>query len=157
MGFKKFMGQEEEKTLADEVSECCPTLTRSQRVYAFAILFTIGWLLMFIAAFLVTKIKEKPEEFALCYTFGCICTLLSTVFLYGPWKQIKKMFDPKRRIATSIYLLAMILTIVVAIETAKVLPVILCVCIQCLAGVWYALSYIPYARTAVKKCMGCPA
>jgi hypothetical protein len=53
--------------------------------------------------------------FAILYSLGNIVALASTMFLRGPCKQIKSMFDSKRVVATCIYLLAMIATLVVAI------------------------------------------
>lgn len=92
--------------------------------------------------------------FPILFTLGNILALLATMFLWGPCKQVKKMFDETRRIATSIYVISLIVTILVAVYSGKVLAVLLCVVIQCLALFWYSISYIPGARGAVKKCLG---
>lgn len=57
----------------------------------------------------------KPKTFAVLYTFGNVTALCSTAFLIGPRKQLKNMFARKRIIATVVYLLAIILTILVAL------------------------------------------
>ena len=69
------------------------------------------------------------------------------------------MFHEKRRIATAVYLLTLILTISIAFgyEGAGKTPlVLLSVLVQFLALVWYTLSYIPFARDMVLSCLkGC--
>jgi hypothetical protein len=40
----------------------------------------------------------------------------SSAFLVGPWKQVKTMCHEKRRIATTVYLITIVLTLVVAFE-----------------------------------------
>ena len=57
----------------------------------------------------------KPVTFAILYTIGNIISLCSTAFLVGPVKQIKNMFAEKRLIATIVFLVSMIITLVVAI------------------------------------------
>lgn len=80
--------------------------------------------------------------------------IFSTVFLVGPLRQLKNMCAATRFIATIVYLLAIILTLLSAFLAKSALLVILCLIIQLLALIWYTLSYIPGARFLVKKCMG---
>jgi hypothetical protein len=37
----------------------------------------------------------------------------------------------------------------------RVAAVVICLIFQMLALAWYVLSYIPFGREMVKKCMGC--
>ncbi|EIW72003.1 hypothetical protein TREMEDRAFT_41456 [Tremella mesenterica DSM 1558] len=63
------------------------------------------------------------------------------------------MFKPVRVVATVLLFASIIMTFV----SAFVLPTILCivfVIIQYICTLWYSLSYIPYARTAVKSMVG---
>ncbi|BHF78415.1 Vesicle transport protein SFT2B [Sparganum proliferum] len=76
--------------------------------------------------------------FALFYTLGNLCSLTSSFFLMGPVQQCKRMFAETRIIAASLVILFMVLTIVSAVVF--------------LALTWYSLSYIPFARDAVKRC-----
>jgi len=67
------------------------------------------------------------------------------------------MFAETRRVATSVYLLLIIVTISVAFGytgDGKVALIVLCVVGQFLALCWYTLSYIPFARQAVLSCLG---
>ena len=66
------------------------------------------------------------------------------------------MFHEKRRIATSVYLLTLIVTLSIAYGYeggGKTVLVLLSVLTQFLALVWYTLSYIPFARDMVLGCM----
>lgn len=37
-------------------------------------------------------VKGNPAPFAICYTIGNVVSICGTCFLYGPFKQAKKMF-----------------------------------------------------------------
>ncbi|KAG9493644.1 hypothetical protein GDO78_001498, partial [Eleutherodactylus coqui] len=76
----------------------------------------------------------------------------STCFLMGPLKQLKKMFEPTRLIATIIMLLCLICTLCAAFWWHKKGLVLLFCILQFLAMTWYSISYIPFARDAVIKC-----
>lgn len=77
--------------------------------------------------------------------------MASTMFLMGPWAQLKKMFNETRVLATIGVFLFMILTLLSALLwKRRVLALLFCFC-QFLSMTWYSLSYIPYARDAVTK------
>ena len=57
----------------------------------------------------------NPVKFAFLYSFGNLVSLLATMFLMGPCKQFKNMFDEKRRTASIVYLVALAATLTVAI------------------------------------------
>jgi len=90
--------------------------------------------------------------FAIFYTLGNIVAMSSTLFLMGPKKQCGMMWKKDRAVATSVYLVTMILTLVIGIATNKKLACIILLVIQSLAATWYSLSYIPFARQAVTAC-----
>jgi hypothetical protein len=46
----------------------------------------------------------------------------STMFLMGPFKQVGRMFDERRRLSTCIYLAALVLTVVAALVFHSVRP-----------------------------------
>jgi 1,4-dihydroxy-2-naphthoate octaprenyltransferase len=57
------------------------------------------------------------------------------------------MFDKTRRGATSFYLFMILVVMVTAIAKPELWPlVIFLMCIQFMAAIWYAASYIPYGR-----------
>jgi hypothetical protein len=156
--FKQFVGLEEKKedSFEAEFNAACEfcTLTRTQRLYGFAACFVLGWLITLGSCFTIARIGTNPGQFAIMYTLGNLIALASTCFLFGPWKQIKTMFKPVRAIATIIYLVAMALTLYVAIEVQKPLPVIVCMVIQLCAMIWYCASYIPFGRKMITTCLG---
>jgi hypothetical protein len=92
------------------------------------------------------------RAFAVFYTLGSLASLGSTMFLMGPLKQIKAMFSSTRIIATVIVLLSIVLTIFFAVKGKAGLALLFCM-IQFLAMIWYSISYIPFARDAVKKAL----
>ena len=92
-------------------------------------------------------------QFGIFITLANVTTLSGSCFLAGPMTQIKKMFAETRWIATSVYLVAMIMTIVAAVAIKSPPLVIVCCIFQYLAMIWYGLSYIPFARNAVKACV----
>ncbi|OQR66442.1 vesicle transport protein SFT2A-like [Tropilaelaps mercedesae] len=77
--------------------------------------------------------------------------IFSTLFLMGPANQLKKMFSATRWIASAMMITFLVLTLISGLVWhKKSLTVIFCIC-QFLSMSWYALSYIPYARDAIKK------
>ncbi|XP_008555195.1 vesicle transport protein SFT2A isoform X1 [Microplitis demolitor] len=126
------------------------TLSWSTRIKGFAICFIIGILLSFLGSFALF-LHKGLTVFAVFYTLGNIVSLMSTCFLMGPVNQLKKMFASTRIIATLIVILALIMTLYAAIKLDKPGLALLFIIIQSLAMTWYSLSYIPYARDAVKK------
>ncbi|XP_065198815.1 vesicle transport protein SFT2B-like [Sycon ciliatum] len=146
-------GEDEDKGLVDELKDdldCCGSLSWSTRIKGFAICFVIGIALSIIGVVMV--FLQKYTAFALIYSCGSLIALTSSMFLMGPCKQLKRMFEEKRFIATIVVLLAIVLTICAAVWwKIPVLALVFCL-VQFLAMAWYCLSYIPYARTLVKNC-----
>lgn len=93
-------------------------------------------------------------SFAVLYSLGNICSIGSTLFLMGPVSQLKKMFASTRIIATIVMIVALILTLVSAFALNDTFLCFLFIIIQFFAMLWYSLSYIPFARDAVKKVAG---
>jgi len=93
-----------------------------------------------------------PERFAIPYTIGAVCSLLSSLFLMGPVSQLKSMFARTRVIATVVYLLSIVLTLVMALQVKSTIGVLFSILLQLCALFWYSISYIPYARRAVCSC-----
>uniref|UniRef100_H2YFZ4 Vesicle transport protein n=1 Tax=Ciona savignyi TaxID=51511 RepID=H2YFZ4_CIOSA len=88
-------------------------------------------------------------SFALLYSCGTLVALGSTLFLRGPLSQLKSMFKETRIFASITMIVMIILTLCSAFAVR--LCLLFCV-LQFLAFAWYSISYIPFARDAVKKC-----
>ncbi|KAL5010275.1 hypothetical protein ScPMuIL_012580 [Solemya velum] len=145
---------EEEKGIVTQISDAT-TLSWSTRIKGFAICFALGVVLSMLGTALLFA-KNGLVIFAVLYTIGNILALASTCFLMGPLNQLKKMFAKTRIIATILVVVMLILTLVAAFAIKNAaLAIVFCV-LQFLAFTWYSLSYIPFARDAVKKCFaGC--
>ncbi|KAJ8418043.1 hypothetical protein AAFF_G00137520 [Aldrovandia affinis] len=146
-------GQEEneELGLTAQVLDAS-TLSYSTRVKWFVICFVCGVLCSILGTGLLFLPKGGPSLFAVFYTLGNIMALSSTCFLMGPLKQLKRMFEPTRLLATCMVLLCLILTLCsVFWWHKKGLAILFCI-LQFFAMTWYSISYIPFARDAVMKC-----
>ncbi|XP_034936346.1 vesicle transport protein SFT2A [Chelonus insularis] len=126
------------------------TLSWSTRIKGFAICFIVGILLSFLGSFALF-LNRGISVFAVFYTLGNLISLASTCFLMGPVNQLKKMFASSRIIATLLVFLSIGLTLYAAIKLEKPGLALVFIIIQSLSMTWYSLSYIPYARDAVKK------
>jgi hypothetical protein len=130
-------------------NEICPSLSFQQRIYGFFITLFIGFLCG--AMSYVSAARGDWTQFALLITCSNIISLCSSLFLYGPVTQVKRMFKETRWIATTVVIFAMIATIIAAIYKMIALCIVFSI-IQYLAIIWYGLSYIPFARDIVKSC-----
>ena len=142
----------------------CPTLTVKQRIYGFVTCFCLGILFSLLSMGGIFAAFLSPTKFAILYSLGNITSMGSTLFLFGPASQCKRMFKRGRIIATSLYLLALISTLVFClfIFDSKNRPpwqrlvVLLLILLQFCTLFWYTLSYIPFGRALFKKiCFAC--
>lgn len=141
----------DERGLMEEMWQSS-TLSWSTRIQGFAFCFITGTVFSLLGSSLLWAPKGL-RMFVVFYTIGNLLSLSSTCFLMGPVNQVKKMFNESRWIASCLVLLFLILTLVSALWLKKYgLALIFCGC-EMVAYTWYSLSYIPYARTAVKNCL----
>lgn len=143
--------QDEEESLLEGLNDEM-SLSWSNRIRGFVVCFVFGVLCSLMgSAFLAIPFKGK-KLFAVFYTFGNILSLASTCFLMGPCNQCKKMFAETRIFATIIVFVCIILTFLSAFWWDKTgLAILFCI-FQFISLTWYSLSYIPFARDAVKRC-----
>ena len=144
---------DEERGFVDQALDAS-TLSWSTRIKGFAICFGVGVLVSILGSIMLYT--GSVTKFAVLYSLGNIIALCSTCFLMGPVAQIKRMFSSSRWLATVLMLFFLVLTIMSAVWwKVKILALVFMI-LQFLSMVWYSLSYIPYARDAVKKCVdGC--
>lgn len=132
-----------------------PNLTLKQRFGGMIACGLLGFLinmLSYIVLFTGNK-DRKVIAYALLYTFGNTVTVLGTCFLWG-FKAQFKAITHKHRIAIScVYFGAMLLTLIVAFtveDPLRKLLLVLLIMVQYTSYIWYALSYVPFARAALK-------
>ncbi|XP_061063038.1 vesicle transport protein SFT2A [Eubalaena glacialis] len=141
---------DEEQGLTAQVLDAS-SLSFNTRLKWFAICFVSGVFFSILGTGLLW-LPGGIKLFAVFYTLGNIAALASTCFLMGPVKQLKKMLETTRLLATIVMLLCFILTLCAALWWHKKgLALLFCI-LQFLSMTWYSLSYIPYARDAVIKC-----
>ncbi|XP_041461279.1 vesicle transport protein SFT2B-like [Lytechinus variegatus] len=156
---KVLRGEEEEQDEQSIITDVynASSLSWSTRIKGFIACFVIGCALSILGSFLLfIPSSHNLRSFAILYCFGTVIALSGTLFLMGPINQLKNMFKEKRIIATLIMLLMIALTLMAACWWQITILAILFCFLQFLASLWYSISYIPYARDAVKKCCeGC--
>ena len=124
----------------------------------FGLCFGVGYLISFASfTFFVDLLEGDPLPFVYVYTLGNVLALCSSMFLVGPKKQCKNMFDDTRKWTSITYLSCLFLTFIVCFipgmdELSRLLILVLLLFVQFFASLWYSLSYIPYARKAVANC-----
>ncbi|KAI0295552.1 SFT2-domain-containing protein [Russula brevipes] len=127
-------------------------LTRMQRLYGFGGCYAIGLVLSILGT--VMLFVGGLFSFSIPYALGTIVSLIGTGFLIGFAKQLKLMFKPVRVVATVVFLAMIIMIFISAFVLDNSTLCIIFVILEYLAFLWYTLSYIPYARTAVLKVFG---
>ncbi|XP_062853131.1 SFT2 domain containing 2a [Trichomycterus rosablanca] len=127
------------------------TLGWGTRVKGFVACLVIGVLCSVLGVCCLFFPRLGVLLFIVFYTFGNICSLASTMFLMGPMKQLKRMFDKTRALATIMMTACLVLTLCAAFWWKIFGLALLFVILQSLAFTWYGLSYIPFARDAILK------
>ena len=123
------------------------SLSYTQRMYAFIACIVVGILLSFLSTLFLST--GNIPLFAVLYSIGNIVSLVSTGFLIGFGRQVRGMFASTRVIATCVYLGCLVATFICAFVIPKLCFLFLI--LQFIALIWYSLSYIPYARDAVRR------
>jgi len=88
---------------------CCPSMALKTRFICFAVCWALGFTVSILALF------GSLIGFSVLYTIGTVLTISGSFFLWGPMSQLKKAFDPDRRIATIVLLLLITMVLVSAL------------------------------------------
>ncbi|CAD2216521.1 hypothetical protein AGDE_00592 [Angomonas deanei] len=134
---------------SSENESLCPSLTFKQRLYGAGGCLVLGFIFSILSW--VSVFLQDYVFFGVLFTIGNLISISGSLFLCGPVKQIKNMFNEGRWIASAVYIVTMILTILAAVLLKNGIAVIFCCLIQYVAMWWYFLSYIPFARDCVKN------
>ena len=139
----------------------CPSLSYKQRLYGFLFCMLAGVLISVIGFILLLVGKLGGIKIGLLMSLGNIISVASTFFLFGPFSQLKKMFEKKRIIATIVFLVSLIATLILVFtfkdpekEWKKIVLIVLII-VQYIAFFWYCLSYIPYGQKMLEGCVKC--
>uniref|UniRef100_A0A8C0HB39 Vesicle transport protein n=1 Tax=Chelonoidis abingdonii TaxID=106734 RepID=A0A8C0HB39_CHEAB len=143
----------EEQGGLSEVTIDATSLSWGTRVKGFIACFALGVLCSVLGTCLLWVPRKGLVLFAVFYTLGNIASLGSTFFLMGPVRQLKRMFEPTRLIATICTLTNICAHYLIALLSVffqwhnKGLALIFCI-LQFFA-LYFSLSL---HRDAVKKC-----
>ncbi|XP_053310225.1 vesicle transport protein SFT2B-like isoform X6 [Spea bombifrons] len=108
---KVLSGQDnEERNDFEQVIES-NSLSFGTRIKAFIACFVTGIVCSVMGTCLLWVPIKGTILFAIFYTLGNISSIGSTIFLMGPMKQLKRMFESTRLIATVVMLVCMSLTL----------------------------------------------
>uniref|UniRef100_A0A915PQV3 Vesicle transport protein n=1 Tax=Setaria digitata TaxID=48799 RepID=A0A915PQV3_9BILA len=88
----------------------------------------------------------KVTGFTVMVSLGSILSLFGTCFLMGPLKQLQKMFEQGRFLASLIYLLSIVFTLLAGLVFSNPPLALVFVIGQYLAMAWYSLTYVPFGR-----------
>ncbi|CAF0865918.1 unnamed protein product [Adineta steineri] len=132
---------EEQSGMMSEISG----LSWDTRLKGFGLCLLVA-VLLGIGSVIVYFLGNNLSGFAVLYSVAIIFGLGSTIFLMGPMKQLKKMFDSSRLIATIVFLASIVMTLISALVIKSGVLVLIFVIVQFLALGWYTISYIPFAR-----------
>lgn len=127
-------------------------LSKKTRLYGFVACLAIGFILSLLGA--IVLFFQNLWMFAVLFGIGTVVSIFGTGFLIGFLNQLKLMFKPVRVVAAVVFLGSIAMIFVAAFVIRSDVLCLVFVFIQYLAYIWYTLSYIPYARTAVTKAVG---
>uniref|UniRef100_A0A3B3YE44 Vesicle transport protein n=1 Tax=Poecilia mexicana TaxID=48701 RepID=A0A3B3YE44_9TELE len=137
--------RQEDRNILQTVNEAS-TLGWGTRIKGFIACFVVGAACTVLGVCMLFLPRIGLTLFIVFYTFGNICALCSTMFLMGPMKQLKRMCDKTRALATAIMITCLVLTLCAAFWWKNFgLALLFCI-LQILSFSWYSLSYIPCAR-----------
>ncbi|TNM87582.1 hypothetical protein fugu_005803 [Takifugu bimaculatus] len=103
----------DDRTVLETVNEAT-TLGWGTRVKGFIGCFVVGVGCTILGVGVLFLPRIGLTLFIVFYTFGNVCALSSTMFLMGPVKQLKRMCDKTRALATTIMITCLVLTLCAA-------------------------------------------
>lgn len=126
-------------------------LSWTTRIYGFGICLATGIVFSLVGSIMLFFLNFVA--FGVLYSLGNIISIFASLFVVGPMRQLKSMFNKKRIIITILLLLSIILTLVCAFVAKKAGLCILSLIFQIIMYIWYVLTYIPGGQTMCLTCM----
>ncbi|KAL6264780.1 hypothetical protein P5V15_004877 [Pogonomyrmex californicus] len=128
--------------------ECCPTMTRMQRLISFSICFLLGLLCFCLSAVYIPVLLLKARKFALLYSLGSLFFLMSFCFLWGS-SYMKTLFITEKRYFTISYFATLAGTLYFALHLQSTPLTVLCAVLQLIATLSFLISHIPGGTTGL--------
>ncbi|XP_053988062.1 uncharacterized protein LOC128891662 [Hylaeus anthracinus] len=123
--------------------ECCPSMTRIQRLVAFVLCFSMGVFCFCLSAMYIPVLLLKARKFALLYSLGSAFFLSSFCFLLGPLSYLRSLFTAERRCFSVTYFATLIGTLYFALHLQSTPLTVLCAVLQLIAMLSFLASHIP--------------
>lgn len=133
-----------------ENKDCCPSLSRKQRILGFVTSIVLGLICFGLASAYIPFLVFKARKFSLLFSLGSVFTMASFSFLWGPWNHLTHLFSRDRLPFTLVYLTTLGGTLYFAMGLqSTMLTTIAAVC-QVIALLWFVVSYIPGGQTGLR-------
>ncbi|KAK4874118.1 hypothetical protein RN001_013478 [Aquatica leii] len=146
----KSESQPEEETWFQETKkQCCPSLSKFQRITGFCICIFMGILCFSLSLMYIPVLILKARKFALLFTLGSLFFVLSFTFLWGPVAYLKHSFSKERLWLTITYGLTLFLTLYFALHLQSTPLTILGAVGQIITLLWSVVSSIPGGSTGI--------
>ena len=129
--FKKVWTQKAQG-LRDSIEE---NLDSGKSYKYFAIFLGIGCLFLFMSFLFLPTVVLSPHKFALLFSIGSMCMLVSMAFYRGPATYTKRLFRKDQALFSGSYLISLFLTLYASIILDSYILTILACMVQ--------VSYLP--------------
>jgi len=138
---------EEESWFQETKKECCPSLSRFQRITGFCICIFMGILCFSLSAIYIPVLILKARKFALLFTLGSLFFNLSFAFLWGPLAHLKHMVSRDRVCLTITYGLTLFGTLYCALHLQSTPLTVLGAVGQVITLLWTVVASVPGGAT----------
>ncbi|XP_018561266.1 protein transport protein sft2 [Anoplophora glabripennis] len=141
--FKKEEPEEEATWYRETKKQCCPSLSRFQRIALFGLCIGMGILCFSISLMYIPVLLFKARKFALLFTFGSTFFVMSFFFLWGPMAFLKHMFAKERLLLTLTYGGTLVATLYCALHLQSTPFTVLFAAGQIISLLWTVIVNIP--------------
>lgn len=122
------------------------SLSHKNRFIGWGIFTVLGLALAILSTIVV--FSAHYVAFGVLYTFGNVCLIIASLFLFGPLHQLKSMFSTcHKSVATCTYLCTIIITLIIALKAHSGIGCLIFVIFQFAAYIWYTIVSFPGGQT----------
>ncbi|XP_023023006.1 uncharacterized protein [Leptinotarsa decemlineata] len=141
--FKKEETEEGSSWYQESKRECCPSLSRFQRIVLFGLCLGMGLLCFSLSLMYIPVLLFKARKFSLLFTLGSTFFVLSFFFLFGPLAFLKGMFAKERLFLTMTYGGTLVATLYCALHLQSTPFTVLFAIGQIISLLWTVIASIP--------------
>uniref|UniRef100_A0A1B6KXL4 Vesicle transport protein n=1 Tax=Graphocephala atropunctata TaxID=36148 RepID=A0A1B6KXL4_9HEMI len=134
---------EEDGWFAGTQNNCCPKMSKFQRIVGFCLCVCMGIFCFGLSALYIPVLLLKARKFALLYTMGSLFFMCSFSFLWGPLNHLRHLFSKERFWFTLSYCGTLTATLYCSLVLISTPLTLVCAVAQVIALLWFLVSYIP--------------